>query len=253
MLPKFVTAALLAQGLGFALASPIVSHADDTNNTFTHNVTYSGVVGINPAFPIHESCNITLQRQLSRAFDETITLATHAKEHILRWGDESPFVQKYFGNGSTAGPIGWYERIVSADRGSMLFRCDDPDKNCATQEGWAGHWRGSNATQETVICDLSYEKRRWLDSTCGLGYTVAQSPLNTLWATDLLHRLLHVPQISEDIVEHFAGDYAEVLELAKTDPSKSAIDSNALQYFAIDAYAYDIAAPGEGCTGEPEE
>jgi hypothetical protein len=41
-----------------------------------------------------------------------------------------------------------------------------------------------------------------------------------------------------------------VLELAKTDPAKAAIDSNSLQYFAIDVYAYDVAAPGVGCTGK---
>jgi hypothetical protein len=88
---------------------------------------------------------------------------------------------------------------------------------------------------------------------CGLGYTVVGSALNTFWATDLLHRVLHVPQISEGIVEHFAEDYEGVLELAKTEPEKSAIDSDTLQYFAIDVYAHDIAAPGVGCTGESEE
>jgi hypothetical protein len=135
MLPKFLAAVLLAHGVGFGLASPIANRAENANSSFTHEVRWSTRVQIAPAFPIHESCNITLQRQLSRALDETVTLAKHAKEHILRWGDESPFVQKYFGNGSTAVPIGWYERVVSADRGAMLFRCDDPDKNCATQDG----------------------------------------------------------------------------------------------------------------------
>lgn len=116
--------------------------------------------------------------------------------------------------------------------------------------GWAGHWRGENATQETVICPLSFERRRYLDSVCGLGYTVAQSPLNTFWATDLLHRVFHVPQISEDLVAHFTEDYQEVVSLARTDPERSAFDSDALQYFAIDVYAFDVAAPGVGCTGD---
>jgi hypothetical protein len=63
-------------------------------------------------------------------------LAGHARDHILRWGDESPFVQKYFGsNHSTAEPLGRYERIVAGDKTGMTFRCDDPDLNCATQEG----------------------------------------------------------------------------------------------------------------------
>jgi hypothetical protein len=200
-------------------------------------------------FPIHASCNVTLRRQLERGLYETVQLARHAKQHLLLHGQESPFVKKYFGNGSTAPAIGWYDRVVSADKTGMLFRCDDPDRNCATQDGWAGHWRGSNATQETVICPLSFERRRYLESVCGLGYTVAESPLNTYWATDLLHRVFHVPRVSEEVVDHFAEDYEAVLALAKTDPAKSSIDSDTLQYFAIDVYAFDVAAPGLGCSG----
>lgn len=86
---------------------------------------------------------------------------------------------------------------------------------------------------------------------CNLGYTVAGSPLNMFWATDLLHRVLHVPKISEGVVEHAADEYGDVLDLAKADPALSAKDIHTLQYFATDVYAYDIAAPGVGCTGEP--
>lgn len=118
---------------------------------------------------------------------------------------------------------------------------------------WAGHWRGENATTETVICPRSFEIRRGLDSVCNLGYTVAQSKLNTFWATDLMHRIFHVPTVSEGVVDHFAEEYPDVLALAKSDPSKSVIDSDTLQYFAIDVYAYDIAAPGVGCSGKVEE
>ncbi|EGY23113.1 antigen 1 [Verticillium dahliae VdLs.17] len=119
-----------------------------------------------------------------------------------------------------------------------------------TPNGWAGHWRGSNATQETVICDLSYEIRRPLAALCGGGYTVAESKLNTYWATDLLHRAFHLPGISDGIIDHYAEDYAEALKLAATEPELSIIDSDTLQYFAIEAYAYDIAIPGVGCPGE---
>lgn len=117
-------------------------------------------------------------------------------------------------------------------------------------EGWAGHWRGSNATHETVICPLSYEKRLPLETVCTRGFTVADSPLNTYFAVDLLHRVLHLPLISEDIVSHFSEDYADALQLAQTDPAKSVRDSDALQLFAIDVYAYDIAVPGVGCSGD---
>lgn len=118
---------------------------------------------------------------------------------------------------------------------------------------WAGHWRGDNATDETVICPRSFEIRRNLPSVCGQGYTVASSPLNTFWATDLLHRVLHLPAISEGIVDHYAEDYADAIRQAQEEPEKSGIDSDVLQYFAIDVWAYDIAAPGVGCTGEQEQ
>jgi hypothetical protein len=125
--------ALLAATTGLTLAHPTRRDTAD----FTHEVPFSATKPSTqqPAFPIHESCNVTLHQQLSRALDETVVLARHAKEHLLRWGGESPFVQRYFGNASTAAPIGFFERVASAERGSMLFRCDDPDKNCATQEG----------------------------------------------------------------------------------------------------------------------
>ncbi|KAK4159499.1 putative peptidase domain-containing protein [Cladorrhinum sp. PSN259] len=247
VLPLFV-------GLQASSASPIVPREETTTITATSSSTSSqSLPTATPLFPIHESCNATLHRQLSRAFVETVELASHARDHILRFGQTSPFVQKYFGvNSSTVVPLGVFSRVASGDRGNMTFRCDDPDENCATQEGWAGHWRGSNATQETVICDLSYTKRRWLDSICGLGFTVSKSPTNLFWATDLLHRTFHVPQISEDAVHHYAEDYDGVLEMVKTEPEKSVYDSDTLIYFATDVYAYEVAAPGQGCTGDEE-
>ena len=68
-----------------------------------------------------------------------------------------------------------------------------------------------------------------------------------------MHRVLHVPTISEGVVDHFTEDYDEVLELGASNSTNSGIDSDTLQYFAIEVYAFDIAAPGIGCTGEPEE
>lgn len=244
--------------LGAAVASPIVGREatktqSSAESTKTSESSNEWSEGWTKEYPIHRSCNATLHRQLSNGLNEAVQLAQHAKDHLLRFGHDSEYVTRYFGNGSTATPIGWYDRIINADKTGILFRCDDPDKNCATQDQWAGHWRGENATAETVICPLSFEIRRNLDSVCNLGYTVTASKLNTFWASDLMHRILHVPIISEEIVDHFAHDYSEVLSLAKEDPEKSGIDSNALQYFALDVYAYDIAAPGVGCTGEIEE
>lgn len=121
-----------------------------------------------------------------------------------------------------------------------------------TISGWGGHWRGANATGETVICPLSYETRKPLAQMCALGYTVAGSKSNFYFASDLLHRLWHMPTFAQGVIEHFAEDYAGVLALATTEPEKSTMDTDALQYFALDVYAYDLALPGQGCTGEVE-
>lgn len=119
--------------------------------------------------------------------------------------------------------------------------------------GYAGHWRGENSTDETVICDLSYETRRSLSTMCGLGYTVSGSETNTFWASDLLHRLYHVPAVGQNWIDHFADGYEEVVDQAIEDATLSTHDSETLQYFALEVYAYDIAAPGIGCPGAQHE
>lgn len=250
MYKTLATTALLL--LSVADASPVEVIAASAA-TPSSQEPYSWSKDWQKAFPIHQTCNSTLRAQLEVGLAETQQLAAHARDHILRFGNESEHVRRYFGNASTATAVGWYERVVNADKTGMTFRCDDPDRNCATQTGWAGHWRGANATQETVICPLSFEVRRPLSSVCGLGYNVANSRLNVFWATDLLHRALHVPTISLGQVEHYAEDYAGVLELAKNNATYAIVDSDALQYFAIDVWAYDVAAPGVGCSGELEK
>jgi len=88
---------------------------------------------------------------------------------------------------------------------------------------------------------------------CGLGYTVAGSPTNTFWASDLMHRLYHMPAVGYGYIEHWAEDYEDAVTFAANNTATNTRDSDVLQYFALDAYAMDIAAPGEGCTGEPME
>ncbi|OJD37900.1 major allergen asp f2 [Diplodia corticola] len=209
---------------------------------------YDWAAGATKDYPIHPSCNATERALLTKGLNEAIKLAQHAKEHILRFGNSSAFYTKYFGDAPTGEPIGWYDRIVSADRGGIWFRCDDIDGNCH-QDGWAGHWRGSNATSETVICPLSYATRLPLEALCGFGYTVAGGKLNTFFAADLVHRLYHLPAVGETAVDHFADTHAECVALARADPARAVRNTHSLQYFALDVYAWDVALPGEGCTG----
>lgn len=205
----------------------------------------------NTEFTIHSSCNDTQYNQISAGLSEAKVISGQARDHTLRWGNESEIYQRYFGNASTAEVIGWFDLVVNGKNDQYLFRCDDIDGNCGL-DGWAGHWRGENGTFENVICDLSYTDRLYLSQMCSQGYTVANSKNSLFWATDLLHRLWHTP-MGQGVVEHYADTYQECLELAISNPSEAVRNSATLRYYALDVYAYDISSPGVGCTGKIED
>ncbi|TGO32516.1 hypothetical protein BHYA_0310g00030 [Botrytis hyacinthi] len=205
-------------------------------------------------FTIHPSCNATERHELSEGLRQAIEMAEHAKNHILVHGNKSEIFQKYFGKGPTATPMGWFDKVASGNRAGIVFRCDDPDKNCETQDAWAGHWRGKNATAETVICPLSYQTLLHLTALCARGFNVATGRPADFWASDLMHRLYHVPLIGEEIVGHHADGYHGVQELAAgSNYTLAGHNSATLIYFATEAYAYDIAVAGEGCVGKASD
>ncbi|KAF3011211.1 hypothetical protein E8E13_011618 [Curvularia kusanoi] len=248
----------LLLGAAAVTASPLAAR-EATTVTVTAPAgaasTASWDAGAVTEFPIHASCNSTQHQSIKKGLDETMTICRQARDHILRWGNSSAIYQKYFGNAPTGEPLGWFTKIVDGDKAGVLFRCDDPDQNCATQNNWAGHWRGANASSETVICDRSYVVRRPLENFCMLGYDVANGATNFYWASDLLHRLLHIPKIGEGVVEHYGGadEYPGVLALAESNPSEAVRNSDTIQYFALEVYAHDIAVPGVGCPGHYRE
>jgi hypothetical protein len=88
---------------------------------------------------------------------------------------------------------------------------------------------------------------------CMFGYNVANSATNYYSASDFVHRLLHIPQVGEGTVEHYNDEeekkYPGVMALAKDNSTYAARNSDSLQYFALEAYAHDIAVPGIGCAG----
>ncbi|KAJ6187378.1 hypothetical protein N7519_002286 [Penicillium mononematosum] len=247
----FFSLILSSAAIAAALPTPETSEGNQSQ-PFSQNGLAPWDAGAVTQFPIHSSCNATQRRQIELGLNETITLAQHAQDHILRWRNESAIYKKYFGDRPSMEAIGAFDIVVNGDKKDILFRCDNPDGNCDL-EGYAGHWRGENGTDETVICDLSYETRRSLSTMCGLGYTVSESETNTFWAADLLHRLYHVSAIGQGWIDHFADGYEEVVDQAKNNATLSTRDSETLQYFALEAYAYDIAVPGVGCPGVQHE
>lgn len=143
-----------------AAALPLVSTEAATlpatsqlTTTSRDSTAYDWQKGYVSEFPIHSSCNSTERRELTEALRQTVEMAEQAKNHskslsakkclniqltitsVLVHGNKSPIFIKYFGEkGATAVPMGWYQKVVSGNRDGLLFRCDDIDRNCATQD-----------------------------------------------------------------------------------------------------------------------
>ncbi|KAK7054499.1 Prenylated Rab acceptor protein 1 [Paramarasmius palmivorus] len=239
MIDIMIVTLFLALLTSFAAARPLSAGNALASRELTDTLT---------KITIHESCNVTERRQLSKALQETYELASVARDYVLQHGHTDQLFKTYFGTGEPYPVIGAYEQLISGDKTGVLLRCDNIDGNC-DQEGWYGHWRGENATLETVICQRSYEGRKPLEQFCALGYTVAEYSPSYYFATDLMHRFYHIPAIGNEIIEHYADSYEDCLQLAIDYPTNATYNTHSLQYFAADVYARVVGNPGEGCTG----
>ena len=126
---------LMLLGAAVVTASPLAAR-EATTITVTAPAGATATAwdaGAVAQFPIHASCNATQYQYIRNGLEETLTISRQARDHILRWGNSSAIYQKYFGNAPTGEPIGWFTKIVDGDKAGVLFRCDDPDQNCATQ------------------------------------------------------------------------------------------------------------------------
>lgn len=106
---------------------------------------------------------------------------------------------------------------------------------------------------ETVICPASFSARRMLSQICAQGWNVRESNRLIFWASDLIHRLYHVPAFGQHYIDHYADGYDELVGNATLNSVNSTHDSDGLQYFALDAWAHDVILPGEGCPGPTGE
>lgn len=80
---------VLLLGVSSVLASPALIHRQEivyvTQTVAASVPTFTAWnAGAVNNYPIHSSCNATEHAQLTRALGETVKLAQHAKEHILR-------------------------------------------------------------------------------------------------------------------------------------------------------------------------
>jgi hypothetical protein len=103
---------------------------DNSANSQSPAAAWAAANSATTEWTIHPSCNNSEVIQLRKHLDDVATVAEHAIDHILRFGNSSELFVKWFGTAPTAAPIGWYERLLGAERGSFQFRCDDPDSFC---------------------------------------------------------------------------------------------------------------------------
>ncbi|PWN33769.1 zincin, partial [Meira miltonrushii] len=199
--------------------------------------------------PIHSSCNASQTMQIKRGLFDSKRLAREAADHILLSGNTSDLFQTYFGaQADPAVPLGIYERILEGDKTGTLLRCDDPDQNCATQDGWNGHWRGNNATEETVICNLSFQSRLGLERACENGFKLGRDNVNVYWGADLLHRMMHLPKVTNGYITHVADTHEDMMKIAIEQPDQSVKNQHSIQEFAFDVWTRKYIS-AEGSAG----
>lgn len=124
------TVLLTLLSLAVAIPTPLQLLYPRQNDLAALPNTGAWNAGAMKEWPIHSSCNASEARQLRAALAETVQLAEHAKEHVLRWSNSSEHYRKYFGDAPSGEVVGNLDRIVNGDRGNVLFRCDNPDGNC---------------------------------------------------------------------------------------------------------------------------
>lgn len=120
---------LFLSALSGALAAPLEARQA---NQWTQKAAEWNA-GAVTQYQIHDSCNATQANQIAVALNETIELVTHAKNHILRFGNNSEIYRKYFGDNAPYEAIGAYDIIAEGNKADVLFRCDNPDGNCAIE------------------------------------------------------------------------------------------------------------------------
>ncbi|GJN89131.1 hypothetical protein Rhopal_002105-T1 [Rhodotorula paludigena] len=236
MLPSLVLAS--ASAAAAVQAMPFFTPAPAQQLVKRDNTAEKSWEGHTDQVKIHDPAQTAF---IQNGLNEMRDIAEHAHDRILRLGEYDPLYVKYFGNASSAAASGIYAQIrwgnkAREDGNDVLIRCDDPDGNCAlfadTPAPWAGHWRGNNATQETVICDATYTGRSFLSTMCWDGQEIGVGKAAQWFAGDL------------------TDGYPELLALAANNDSSTVYNQATLQWYALDAWAHDKAFPPNGCTGE---
>lgn len=114
------------------------SSSDSSYANYLHVHAYdnqgasSWAVGKVTEYPV-QFCNASETAMIRQGLKEAEVLAAHARDHV-RWRNSSSFYKKYFGAAGTAEPAGWFDKTVNTDKTGVIFRCDDPDGNCAANE-----------------------------------------------------------------------------------------------------------------------
>lgn len=146
-----VAATVLLSIPAFAIPTPLgLSKRQDAFEIVEQLPWNAGAV---TEFRIHQSCNASEAFQLRQGLNEAIELAQHAKDHVNRYGSTSDIYKKYFGvSALSTDVIGAFDIVVNGNKAESLFRCDDPDGNCALMPS---KYRHAPFVDQTVLTATS--------------------------------------------------------------------------------------------------
>lgn len=126
---RLLTATVLLTAISGVFAAPAQLLARQESSSENNSVA-AWDAGAVTQYQIHSSCNATQAHQIAVGLNETIQLVGHARDHVLRWGNNSDIYQRYFGARPPFEVLGAYDIIINGDKEGVLFRCDNPDGNC---------------------------------------------------------------------------------------------------------------------------
>lgn len=197
-------------------------------------------------FTINNTCNASESSVLSSALHQAIEVSEHARQHLLRYGNSSDIFKKYFGHNPPFIPLGVYDFLSNGNKGNFTFGCQDFEKKCnSTTSGFYVYKKS-----QIVVCSNAYKNRLRSNEICSSGYTIAGDSPSDTWAGYILEQLLDIENNGDTGLGNYEKSYNGVIELPKKNQTERAVkNKNSLIYFALEAWAHDIAVPGVGCPG----
>lgn len=197
-------------------------------------------------YPTIENCNATKVKMINKYYQDFLEFSSVARSHLINEGIDETFIHWFGEKGNPLVVLGVIDNLVEGNKDGILYRCDDIDGYCAThQTSWPGYHR-SNATQETVLCDLFFTSKKPIEQMCVIGNITTVKP-KAFAGIDLFHRFLHIESINKGFAGEYVEDFDEVIDYAENNSTYAVLNTDNLLYYVAEAYSRELVTGG--CLG----